>query len=1020
MKLADVSIRRPVLAMVMSGALLVFGLFSYSRIGVDLFPDVDFPVVTITAIYPGANPETIETKVVDKIEEAVNAVNGIKVLRSTSMENVGQVIIQFELEVHGDKAVQDVRDKVSGVLAQLPKDLDPPVVQKFSMSAAPVLSLALSGRLSPRELTRLAEDVVKQRLQTLKGVGNIEIVGGRKREFHVWLDPRRLDAHHLTVFAVMQALAAQNIELPGGRLHIGSKEFIVKTRGEVRSAAELGKIIITAQGGNAIRIADVARVEDGQQEERSFAAFNGRSAVALVVRKQSGANTVEMAQRVRSELDNLRSRLPRGVRLTVPVDFSTYIEHSIDDVKFDLAFGAILAIVIILFFLHDLRATFISALALPTSVVATFAFIDWMGFTFNNMTMLALTLSIGILIDDAIVVIEAIHRQVEKGLEPLKAASVAAQEIGLAVMATTASIVAVFVPVAFMRGLIGRFFLQFGLTVAFSVTVSLFVAFTLTPSLAARMLKHQGSKPNRLSQLIDALLDRVDRVYRGLLAGALRHRALTVLVGIVSLAGSCSLLKVVKTEFLPPEDRGEFMVKVELPTGTDLPTTRNTIEAIGRELRGLPGVTATFTTVGSGVAQEVNKGEIQVNLVKAKRRHYTQQQVMAHIRVRLKKYRKATVSVEKLDAMGGGGGFRQQLVQFNIRGKNYSELNKAAQQLLSAMRAKGGYVDLDSTFRGGKPELRVDIDRDRAADLGVPVQSIAATLRAFVAGDKATEINTGGDRFDVRVRLPAALRRSAQSLVSLRVRSASGQLVPLSSFVSVGSGEGPSAIERQSRQRQVTVLANLEGKPLGDAIKEVDGMAAALPGHLDRSWTGMAEIMEESARNMGIALILAIIIIYLILAAQFESFVHPFTIMLSLPLSVIGALGALALTGMTLNIFSMIGIIMLMGLVTKNAILLVDYANLLRNEGGMGVREALIEAGAVRLRPILMTTAAMIGGMFPVALALSEGGEQRAPMAMTVIGGLVTSTLLTLVVVPVAYSLLDALSSRVAAATRRR
>ncbi|MFH1130530.1 MAG: efflux RND transporter permease subunit [Pseudomonadota bacterium] len=1011
MKLADVSIRRPVLAVVMTASLLVFGLFSYPKIGVDLFPDIEFPVVTVLAVYPGANPETIETKVVDKLEEEINTVTGIKVLQSTSMENLGQVIIQFELERDADQAVQDVRDSVSSALRNLPKDIEPPVVAKFDIGAVPVMSLVLSGEVPARKLTTIAKDVVKQKLQSLQGVGGVDIVGGREREFHVWLDPRRLEAKNLTVFEVMMALGAQNIELPGGRLNIGNKEFVVKTRGEVHDAHELANIIITSMGGSPIRIGDIGRVEDGQEEARSYSALNEESAVSLVVRKQSGANTVQVAKDLHAAIEKIKGQLPKGINLRIPIDNSTFIEHSISDVQFDVLLGGILAVFIILFFLHDFRATMISAIAIPTSVIATFAFINVMGFTFNVLTMLALSLSIGILVDDAIVVIEAIYRQVQLGNPPMKAASIACEEIGLAVTATTASIVAVFVPVAFMHGIIGRFFLQFGLTVAFAVSISLFAAFTITPALSARLLKTEHSR-GPISQAIDRLLQAIDRAYRRLLGAALRHRGITVIVAIVSLAASCSLLTILPLEFMPDEDRGEFIVNIEMPTGTDLVTTRSYVEKIAANLRRVPGVELTFTTIGAGVAQEVNKAQIQVNLVPGRKRSFTQDEMMVYVRGLLRKHKQAQISVEKLDMAGGQSGFRQQAVQFNLRGNDYQALEKTARELVAELKKTGGYVDLDTTYRGGKPEVRVDIDRDRAADLGVPISVIATTLRSFIAGDKVTEINTGGERFDVRVRLPQKARRTLDSISSLRVRTASGQLVALSSIVKVSVGTGASSIERQNRRRQVTVLANLEGKALGTAIDEVEAAAAKIvPAHMDKDWTGMGEIMMESFQNMGMALILAVILIYLILAAQFESFLHPFTIMLSLPLSFVGALGALALFMKPLGIFAMIGVIMLMGLVTKNAILLVDYTNLLRKRGRK-THEALLEAGPIRLRPILMTTAAMIGGMFPVALALGQGGEMRSPMALTVIGGLITSTLLTLVVVPVAYSLLDSLTQR--------
>ncbi|MGM0576133.1 MAG: efflux RND transporter permease subunit [Myxococcota bacterium] len=1014
MKLADVSIRRPVFATVMVGALVVFGLASLPRIGVDLFPEVEFPVATVTAVYPGADPETIETKVVEKLEEAVGEVSGIKNLRSTSMENVGLLVIEFELERDADRAAQDVRDKVSAALTELPADLDPPVIEKFDIGAAPVLSLAVSGPLPTRELTRLADDVIKGKLQTLGGVGGVDLVGDQEREFHVWLSPDQLERYGLATSDVLQALTAQNVEIPGGRMNVGRQEMVVKTRGQVHTAEELGDIIVTAMAGAPVRIRDVARVEDGLEEKRSHAALDGESAVGLVVRKQSGANTVEVAEAVRAALDDLRAEMPDGVSIGVPVDNSTFIQKSISDVQFDLVFGGVLAILIILFFLHDWRATVVSALALPSSVIATFAFIDAMGFTFNNMTMLALTLSIGILIDDAIVVIENIHRHLEMGKPPLKAARDGASEIGLAVMATTASIVAVFIPVAIMEGIIGRFFLQFGLTVAFAVSVSFFVAFTITPAYAARLLKPHGGTKNPVARFIEWMLSGLDRAYRGLLGASLRHPVISLVAGFGIFAASLQLLGMVPTEFLPEEDRGQFNLSVEMPTGTDLETTREYVSEVSGQVREVPGVASTFTTIGAGTQGEVHKAVVQVNLVPRKQRAFSQSEAMNHVRAKLSGLGDAKFAVEQIQAVGGGNSaFRSAAVQFNIRGNDLGELQGAASDLIEILRDEEGYVDLDMTYRGGKPEVQVNIDRPRAADLGVPIAQVAMTLRTFFAGEKASEIQTPQGRYDVRARLPDRLRAEPNAIRDLTVRSTSGQLVKLADVVDVDLGAGPSQIDRQNRQRQVTVLANLQGKPLGMAVEEINEAAAeVVPAHLTTDWTGRGDTMKESFVNMIRALILAIILVFLILAAQFESFLHPFTIMLSLPLSVTGAFGALAITGMTLNIFSMIGFIMLMGLVTKNAILLVDYTNTVR-ERGIPRREALLEAGPVRLRPILMTTAAMIFGMIPVAMAQSEGGEQRAPMAVAVIGGLITSTLLTLVVVPVVYDLLDALKEKV-------
>ncbi|MCB9727952.1 MAG: efflux RND transporter permease subunit [Deltaproteobacteria bacterium] len=1017
MTLSDISIRRPVLATVMVGTLVVFGLAAYGDIGVDLFPNVEFPVVTVTAVYPGADPESVETKVVEKLEEAIGSVGGIDFMQATAQENVGTMVVQFQLGVSPDQAAQDMRDKIAAIQSDLPPDLEPPVVQKFDIGAAPVINLALGGPLPQRELTRLADDVVKARLQTLQDVGSVELVGDQEREFHVWLHPDGLEQYGLAASDVLQAIATQNVEIPGGRLQTGTRELTVKTRGQVHTAEQIGALIIPTPTSPPIRVRDVATVEDGAEEARSIASLNGQRAVALVVRKQSGTNTVEVAHRVHQAVEELRAELPPGVVLATPIDNSAFIEASISSVQFDLIFGGALAIFIILFFLRDWRATVISSLALPASVISTFALIGALDFTFNNMTMLALTLSIGILIDDAIVVIENIHRHLEMGKPPRQAAADATSEIGLAVMATTASIVAVFLPVAVMKGIVGRFFLQFGLTVVFAVVVSLFVAFTITPAYSSRLLRAQHGKPTFIGRGIDWLLNGIDSAYRVLLGGALRHKVLTLLVAVGVFAGSIVLAAQVPGEFLPAEDRDQFIVRVELPTGTDLAATEAYIGQVADQIREVPGVVQTFSTIGGGSQGEVNSATIQVNTLPKEERAFTMTDAMEHVRAMLASRQDAIFAVEKINAVGGDSAFKSAEIQYNIRGQDLEELQAAAAALIAKMKEAGGFTDLDTSFRGGKPEVQVEIDREQAADLGVPIAQVASTLRTYFAGEKVSEVLTPTGRFDVRARVDEDHRRGGADILGLSVRSARGDLVSLDQIVRVHEGEGPGRITRQDRQRQVTVYANLEGKALGAAVAEVDKLAAeAVPAHLSRDWAGSADMMTESMGYMGEALILAIVLVYLILAAQFESFIHPFTIMFSLPLAVTGAFGALVIAGMTLNIFTMIGFIMLMGLVTKNAILLVDYTNTLRAQGRTR-REALLEAGPVRLRPILMTTLAMIFGMIPVAISQEVGAEQRAPMAVAVIGGLISSTLLTLVVVPVVYELLDRVSEFV---TRKR
>lgn len=1023
MKLADISIKRPVFATVMAAVLTVFGVWGYRQLSVDMFPEVEFPICTVTAIYPGADPETIESRVVDKLEEAISAVSGIKTLRSTSMENVGLVFVQFELERKADQAVQDVRDKVSAALKNLPSDLEPPLVERLDIGAAPVLAIALAGDMPKRDLTAIAKDTVKQRLQAINGVGSIDIIGGQEREFHVWIDPQKLDSFGLAPGDVAQAVASQNVEIPGGRLDSGALELSIKTRGQVHTAEELGNIIITAAGGAPVRIRDVARVEDGEQERRSYATFSGKSAVTLVVRKQSGSNTVDVAHKVKAALEKLKPQIPT-VTMRIASDNSVFSERAIDDVKFDLLFGAVLAILIIMFFLHDWRATLISATALPVSVIATFAFIKVMGYTLNMMTMLALSLSIGILIDDAIVVIENIHRHLEMGKSAMKAAGEATAEIGLAVMATTASILAVFVPVATMKGIIGRFFVQFGLTVAFAVSVSLFVAFTLTPMLSSRFLRAHTSK-GPISKAIEGFLDAIEHAYSKLLSAAMRHRVLTVLTAIGVFAASIFLAAIVPKEFMSVEDRSQFMVKLELPSGSSLATTETMAESIATKLRSVPGVEDTLVTIGGNALAEINRAEIQVNLVGKKKRDFSQAQMITYTRDQIAGWLGSgdiNYAVEPFNMTGASSGaIRNSMVQFNVRGKNYVEISKATDEIIKSLReeevvANGkkqkAYVDLDVSYRGGKPELAINIDRDRAADLGVPMAVIAMTMRSLMADDKVSDMTADGQRYDVRMKLDESFRRKAQDLMALKVRSTTGQLINLSNVVSILDEAGPGKIERQNRQRQITIFANLSGLALGSATKQVEDLAKkVVPSTMTTDWAGQADMMKESMGYLLSALLLAVIIVYLVLAAQFESFLHPFTIMLSLPLSMVGALGAIAITHSMLNIMTMIGIILLMGLVTKNAILLVDYANTLRRQG-LARSEALLKAGAVRLRPILMTTGAMIFGMMPVAIGLSEGGELRAPMAIAVIGGLITSTLLTLVVVPVAYTILDSIAER--------
>lgn len=1006
MKLADVSIRRPVFITMIMVAIMAFGWIVYSRLPVDLFPDVDFPVVTVTTIYPGADPETMETKVADPIEEALNSLGGIETLQSVSLESVAMVIVQFELDVDIDVAAQDVRDRVSGIIMDLPEAAETPIVEKMDLGAAPVAQIAVSGDIDQVALSRWVDEVAKPSLERIAGVGTLDIIGGQEREIHAYIDPDRMRALGITVLDVIQALGAQNMDIPGGRVGDQLLEQTVRTVVEASSVEGLGDIIISPRGDGVVRLRDVVRVEDSLEEERSRASFSGESSLAIVVQKQSGANTVAVVDEVRAALADLERIAPTGVSIEVVQDNSVRIVSSLDAVQFDLILGAILAVLIVFFFLRDPSATFISALALPTSVLGTFVFMGIMGFSLNMLSTLALSLSIGILIDDAIVVIENIVRhRVELGESPMVAAYEGTAEIGLAVLATTLSIAAVFVPVAFMDGMIGRFFYQFGLTVAAAVLISMFVSFTLTPMLSARMLKADTAPPRGISKLIEMLLRGIEHIYRVSISGALRFWPITIAIAVGALVLTLGAAKQIGFEFMPIQDSNQFGITVELPVGSALDETATVSERLAREVRQLPGVENTFVTVGGGVEEKVHTAYILVNLVDHSRRDYHQTDMMAHVRQMFAGREDVLLSVSEVSMFGAGD--RREPVQIGISGNDMEELGATADRVAARFRELPGFVDVDTNYRTGKPELNVQVDPVRASDLGLFGAQIGMTVRAMVSGEIATQLAIDNDRIDVRVQLSPEARSAAEEMTRAQIRTPMGGLVEVQDLAEITTTSGPTEINRSARQRQIMIYANLEEVPMGDALETA---AVILDEELidGQIWTleGSAKEFEKTLGSMLFAMLLAILMVYMILASQFESFIHPFTIMVSLPFALIGAFSGLIFFDVTMSMFGMIGMIMLMGLVTKNAILLVDYANQLRDRG-MAVREALIEAGSVRLRPILMTTAAMIFGMLPIAIGHGDGGEVRRPLGIIVIGGLVSSTFLTLLVVPVVYSIIE-------------
>jgi HAE1 family hydrophobic/amphiphilic exporter-1 len=1021
MWLADTSIKRPVFATMFIMGLVVLGLVAYPDIGVDLFPKVDFPIVNVTTRLKGASPEIMDIDVTDKIEEAVNTINGVKTISSTSTEGVSVVTVEFVLERNIDLAVQDVREKVSVARKNLPQDIDEPIIEKVDPDATPVLWMNVAGQRPIGDLSTYANEVLKEQIQKVQGVGAVNMSGLRLRQVRIWLDQDKLRAYQITATDVVQALGKENVELPGGRIESRSKEYAIKIKGEFPRVPDFNDLIITYFRGAPVRIRDLGRAEDGLEEKRTVARLNGVTSVALGVQKQSGTNTVEVIDAVKKELDKVERNLPPGMIISISFDQSRFIKRSINEVQHHLVIGGLLAVLAVFLFLRNVRTTLISALALPISVISTFFLIQIFGFTFNNMTMLALTLSIGILIDDAIIVIENIYRHIEEGMQPREAAHFATAEIGLAVMATTMAIVAIFLPVAFMKGIIGRFFLQFALTVVFSVLVSLLVSFTLTPMLSSRYLKAhktQGDNPGRHGRLaglfhragekLETYYTATERVYRSILVTCLNRRNTILVLALVVFVLSLGVTRFIGKEFVPQEDQSQFLVRLETPIDYSVDEAGKLIARAEAIVKDIPEVIRLSSMQGYGRLQQVNRAVFFVTLSPKADRKRSQQAIMADIRRQLAAIPGLKGTSENISLIGGGQ--RNVPIQYAVRGTDLDALEKSTKAIAREFSKVQGVVDVDTSLETGKPEIKVYIDRDKAADLGVNIATIAEAINFLIGGEVDVtkyKDEARGRRYDVRARLEPRDRTNPADIGKIYVRSKDGRLVEISNVVQIVEGGGPSIINRVDRQRAINLYANLEGKPMGEAITELNAISAGiLPAGFTARYKGQADTMAESFQYLMFAIFLGIVMAYMVLASQFESFVHPFTVLLSMPLSFIGAFGALLITGKTLNIFSFIGLILLMGLVKKNAILLVDYTNTLRARG-VERREAILEAGPVRLRPILMTTFAMVFGMLPVALGVGEGAETRAPMGIAVIGGLLTSLFLTLVVVPAAYDLFD-------------
>jgi HAE1 family hydrophobic/amphiphilic exporter-1 len=1014
--ISDLCIRRPVFTWVLVALPVVLGVVSYGSLGVDLFPNVDFPVCTVTTVLSGAGVEEMETTVTKPIEDAINTVSGIDEMRSTTQEGVSVVTVQFLLSKNGDVGAQEVRDKVGAILGSLPDGTETPIVNKFDSDAMPVLNLAVSGRRDLREVTELARKKIKERLETVGGVGAISLLGGRTRSINVTVDADRLAAYGLSIDEVRVALERQNLEEPGGRIDQGTRELVLRTLGRLHTAGEFDDLIVANKGGAPIRIKDVGRAEDAFEEPRTRARLDGENAVSLVVQKQSGTNTVKVVDDLMARLEEVKATLPPDIKTVVTKDQSRFVRKSIEEVKFHLLLAAGLVSATILLFIRDWRTTVIATLAIPTSIVPTFLFMQYMGFTLNNITMLALILAIGIVIDDAVVVHENIFRHMEEdGMDGIEAARVGTAEIAPAVLATSLSLVVIFLPIAFMGGIVGRFFSSFGMTVAFAVMMSLFVSFTLTPMLCSRFLKlepasagHSGSKSGLIWRLVDGGYGRVLRL-------SLRFKWLIVLLTLGVIYSTVPIFGRLEKGLIPRDDQSEYEVVVTAPEGYTLERTDQVLRELEGRLRRLKGTQHLFTTAGQVAGGRSVKGEgnvtrgtiyVRIEDLEKRSAAYTQFQVQNDARKILEDYPDLRASVNDVSQFQGGA--RPQIFQVNLAGPDLARLAGYADTLMAELKKAGGIADIDSTLSLRKPEVQVAIDRERASDFGIPVGTIADSLRILVGGRPVSRFKDGDEQYDVWLRARPADRDSARNVANLRLPSSTAGLVALKSIAELKESRGPTEIERYGRQRIVTVLGNPEGIQLGEAVDRASAILVRMDMPRDYGFvlSGQAKTMGETGKFFLIAFALSIVFMYLILAAQFESWTQPAAILMSLPVTIPFGLLSLILFRSPLDIYAMFGLFMLVGIVKKNGILQVDSTNQLRRLG-IARHEAIIEANHTRLRPILMTTAMLVAAMIPIALGRGPGAGARASMAKVIIGGQALSLVLALVVTPVFYVLLD-------------
>ena len=1007
MKISEISIRRPVFASVMSLSIVLFGILAFFRLPVREYPDIDPPIISVVTLYRGASASVVETEITDILEEQFATLSGVKTMTSNSREEGSVITIEFELSRDVDEAANDVRERVSRSRGVLPRAIEDPIISKVDVNAQPIIWMALaSDTYDELELTDVADRVLKERIQRLPGVGNVFIGGEKRYAMRVWLDPNRLAAHNLTPQDVELAVQRENAEIPGGRVEGTTREFSVRTHGDLTSPEEFGSIIISQAESGTVRLQDVATVEIGAEDERTIARWNGRPAIGLGIVKQSKASTLDVAAEVHKALDDLRGSVPEGMELTFAYDSSVFIRDSINQVGETILIALCLVILVVLAFMKSIRATLIPTLAIPVSIIGTFIVIYFLGFTINILTLLGLVLAIGLVVDDAIVMLENIFRHMEMGKSRMRAAYDGAKEIAFAILATTIALVAVFIPVAFLTGSVGRLFREFGFTVAIAVAISGFVALTLTPMFSSRILRPiHGTGTSWASRSFDAFFTWMNRTYEKILHFSLRHRLATIITSVVLVLLSFGVFKFMPRELVPTEDRGIGFGIVIAPEGSTLAYTDKYMREVEGRLLSLPERKGLFTATGLGFEGpgRVTDGFLFLNLGERHTRDKSQQKVVEELFPQLFSIPGVLAFVINPPSLGS---FASSPISYVLQAENYEQLNQAVQIMMGNAQNLGYLFNTDTDLKLNKPELSIFVDRDRAAELGVSVSDIGSTLEAMLGGRVVSAFKRGTKQYDVIIQVQSAERATPTVIDEVYVRGKSG-LVQLANVVNVSETVGPKELNHFNRRRSATITSNhIPFVSLGKALDDLDNIKEQnLPDNIKREFSGQSLEYKESSTGLYFFFLLALIFIYLVLAAQFESFVHPFTILLSVPLAVFGALVSLFVLKQSLNIYSQIGLIMLIGLVTKNSILIVEFSNQLR-ERGRDVMKAVVEASVIRLRPILMTSFATIFGILPIAIGFGAGAEARRPMGIAVVGGMLFSTFLTLVLVPVVYSLL--------------